>query len=132
MYIFKYTAINKTFSSVLFMATKPKTEISYVFCLHPENISQNTEIFSFLLIEKKQVGTNYKTYHLEEDIFETYKFHGSVKKVFEEFTPEYIDFNINEIQKFLKKQKIDLIPINTNIPYIHPLREFFYKRMKLS
>ena len=88
------------------MATKPKTEISYAFCLHPENISQNTEIFSFLLIEKKQVGTNYKTYHLEEDIFETYKFHGSVKKVFEEFTPEYIDFNINEIQKFLKKQKV--------------------------
>ena len=107
------------------MSAKFKTEIIHTFCLNPENISSYLDIFSFLIIKKKQTGTDFKNYLLTKDIFELHKFHGSIKNFFIQFSEEYINFKINEETRFLKKQKsggnTDILLQKRMARYLHEL-----------
>lgn len=88
------------------MANQTRTETIKTFCLNPENIVNNSAMFSFLLIIKKQDKTTFDNYFLDESIFELNKFNIAIKKIFIEFTDRYFNYKTSEILKFLKKQKV--------------------------
>jgi SNF2 family DNA or RNA helicase len=78
----------------------------HAFCLHPENISNQDDIFSVLeIIKNKNNLSRFENYTLDENILKYLRFTKTEQATFDLFTKEHHHFRKNEIIKFFKKQK---------------------------
>lgn len=83
-----------------------KNTTTYSFCLLPENISTQDDIFNILEITKnKNNQTSFKNYYLEEATLNSLKFKKEEKQLFDFFTKEHHRFRKSQILNFFKRQK---------------------------
>jgi SNF2 family DNA or RNA helicase len=77
----------------------------FAFCLHPENIILQENIFSILEISRTKTSTSFKNFILNEDSLVNIKYNKYEFEYFNVFTEEHHKFRKSELTKFFKKQK---------------------------
>ena len=79
----------------------------FAFCLHPENIILQENIFSILEISRTKTSTSFKNFILNEDSLVNLKYNKYEFEYFNVFTEEHHKFRKSELTKFFKKQKLE-------------------------
>ncbi|MCB9034046.1 MAG: DEAD/DEAH box helicase [Chitinophagales bacterium] len=85
-----------------------KRVIKIAFCIQPKNIEGFYNLFSMLLVEKKENQPLKFTpleFFLDNLDYNKKLVDVEVRSVFEDFTPEHIKFRISEQTKFFRRQK---------------------------